>query len=52
MHWWWARNGDGCGKELIDLNSSQIKVGMPVKVDFVEREEGGEKKTTLAFRPA
>jgi len=36
----------------IDPNSGQIKVGMPLKVDFIETGEGEEKKTALAFRPA
>jgi len=29
----------------------KIKVGMPLKVKFLHREEGGKKETYLAFEP-
>jgi hypothetical protein len=29
----------------------EIKVGMPLKVKFLHREEGGKKETYLAFEP-
>jgi uncharacterized OB-fold protein len=29
-----------------------IQVGTPLRVDFIEQGEGGEKKTLLAFQPA
>jgi uncharacterized OB-fold protein len=31
-------------------NPEEIKIGSPVKPEFIERGEGGEKKTFLAFR--
>lgn len=36
----------------VDPRSGQIRVGMPLSMDFIETGEEGEKKTTLAFRPA
>lgn len=29
----------------------QIKVGTPLKADFLTKDEGGVRKTSLAFRP-
>ena len=29
----------------------QIKVGTPLKAEFLTREEGGSRKTSLAFKP-
>ncbi len=29
----------------------QIKIGTPLKADFLTKEEGGVRKTSLAFRP-
>ncbi len=34
----------------VDCKGCQIKIGMPLTVDFIETGEGEEKKTTLAFR--
>lgn len=36
----------------VDFRAGQIKVGMPLAVDFIETGEGEDKKTVLAFRPA
>lgn len=35
-----------------DFQAGQVKVGMPLTIDFLEIGEGEEKKTVLAFRPA
>ncbi len=32
-------------------NPEQIKVGMPVRADYLHREKGGVRSTVLAFRP-
>lgn len=32
-------------------NPSQIKVGTPLEAEFLERGDGPEKKTILAFKP-
>lgn len=34
------------------LHPETIQIGMPVQVDYVERGEGEQKQTFLAFRPA
>ncbi|HUE98995.1 MAG TPA: Zn-ribbon domain-containing OB-fold protein [Anaerolineales bacterium] len=35
----------------LDVNQPQtIEIGVPLKVEFIERGEGNEKKTFLAFR--
>lgn len=35
-----------------DPRRGEIRVGMPLSVDFIETGEGEDKKTVLAFRPA
>jgi uncharacterized OB-fold protein len=40
--------------QILDVdvrNPEQIKIGMPLKAEFVERGEGEARKTLLGFRP-
>jgi uncharacterized OB-fold protein len=43
--------GPAISAQIVDAQSGEVQVGMPVKLAFVRRGEGDEAQTYLAFEP-